>query len=118
MRTDEIHYARSGEYHIAYLVEGDGSGGVDVLRVGAYAYSLALRRPKPLLKMSERHASLGRAITFDGRGMGLSDRLRDRRLPPIEERMDDARSCPPAPTAGRSRASSPPPTPSEPSVWS
>ncbi len=92
MRTDEIHYARSGEYHIAYLVEGDGSGGVDVLRVGAYAYSLALRRPKPLLKMSERHASLGRAITFDGRGMGLSDRLRDRRLPPIEERMDDLRA--------------------------
>ena len=92
MRTDQIHYARSGEYHIAYLVEGDGSGGVDVLRVGAYAYSLALRRPKPLLKMSERHASLGRAITFDGRGMGLSDRLRDRRLPPIEERMDDLRA--------------------------
>ncbi|HET9288691.1 MAG TPA: adenylate/guanylate cyclase domain-containing protein [Gaiella sp.] len=92
MRTDEIHYARSGEYHIAYMVEGDGSGGVDVLRVGAYAYSLALRRPKPLLKMSERYASLGRAISFDGRGMGLSDRLRDRRLPPIEERMDDLRA--------------------------
>ena len=92
MRTDEIHYARSGEYHIAYLVEGDGSGGVDVLRVGAYVYSLALRRPKPLLKMSERHASLGRRDHFDGRGMGLSDRLRDRRLPPIEERMDDLRA--------------------------
>jgi class 3 adenylate cyclase len=92
MRTDEIHYARSGEYHIAYLVEGDGSGGVDVLRVGAYVYSLALRRPKPMQEMDERYASLGRSISFDGRGMGLSDRLRDRRLPPIEERMDDLRA--------------------------
>jgi class 3 adenylate cyclase len=92
MRTDEIHYARSGEYHIAYLVEGDGSGGVDVLRVGAYVYSLALRRPTPMQEMDERYASLGRAITFDGRGMGLSDRLRDSRLPPIEERMDDLRA--------------------------
>lgn len=39
--------------------------------------------------MEAGYAALGRAISFDGRGMGLSDRLRDRRLPPIEERMDD-----------------------------
>ncbi len=39
--------------------------------------------------MEAGYAALGRAISFDGRGMGLSDRLRDRRLPRIEERMDD-----------------------------
>ena len=87
--TSEIRYARSGEYHIAYRVDGDGSGGIDVLRVGAYVFSLALRLPPPVRAMEAGYAALGRAISFDGRGMGLSDRLRDRRLPPIEERMDD-----------------------------
>jgi len=87
--TSEIRYARTGEYHIAYRVDGDGSGGIDVLRVGAYVFSLALRLPPPVRAMEAGYAALGRAISFDGRGMGLSDRLRDRRLPPIEERMDD-----------------------------
>ena len=87
--TSEIRYTRSGEYHIAYRVVGDGSGGIDVLRIGAYVFSLALRLPQPLHAMEAGYAALGRAISFDGRGMGLSDRLRDRRLPPIEERMDD-----------------------------
>jgi len=87
--TSEIRYARSGEYHIAYRVDGDGSGGIDVLRIGAYVFSLALRLPPPVRAMEAGYAALGRAISFDGRGMGLSDRLRDRRLPPIEERMDD-----------------------------
>jgi class 3 adenylate cyclase len=88
--TDEIGYARSADYHIAYRVEGDGRGGIDVLRIGAYVFSLALRLPPPVRAMDAGYARLGRLITFDGRGMGLSDRLRDRRLPPIEERMDDA----------------------------
>lgn len=87
--TSEIRYARSGEYHIAYRVDGDGSGGIDVLRTRAYVFSLALRLPPPVRAMEAGYAALGRAISFDGRGMGLSDRLRDRRLPPIEERMDD-----------------------------
>jgi class 3 adenylate cyclase len=87
--TSEIRYARSGEYHIAFRVDGDGSEGIDVLRVGAYVFSLALGLPPPVRAMEAAYAALGRAISFDGRGMGLSDRLRDRRLPPIEERMDD-----------------------------
>ena len=92
MATTDIRYAKSGEYNVAYRVDGDGSGGIDVLRVGSYVFSLALRLPPPVQAMSDRYASLGRVITFDGRGMGLSDRLRDRRLPPIEERMDDLRA--------------------------
>jgi class 3 adenylate cyclase len=92
MTADDIRYARSGEYHIAYRVEGDGSGGIDVLRIGAYVFSLALRLPPPVRAMIDGHAALGRVISFDGRGMGLSDRLRDRRLPTIEERMDDLRA--------------------------
>jgi class 3 adenylate cyclase len=92
MAAGEIQYTKSGEYHIAYRVEGEGSGGVDVLYVGAYIFSLALRHPPSVEHMRERLAALGRLISFDGRGMGLSDRLRDHRLPPLEERMDDART--------------------------
>ncbi len=102
MPEGDIQYTRSGEYHIAYRVTGDGSGGVDVLRVGAYIFSLALRRPQVLEDMNERHAALGRTISFDGRGTGLSDKLRDRTLPPIEERMDDLRAVVDA--AGAERA--------------
>ena len=39
----------------------------------------------------ERLAALGRLISYDNRGTGLSDRLRGLRLPSIEERMDDLR---------------------------
>ncbi len=92
MPEGEIQYTRSGEYHIAYRVDGDGAGGIDVLYVGAYVFSLALRHPPSVQAMREKLAALGRLITFDGRGMGLSDRLRDHRLPPLEERMDDARA--------------------------
>ncbi len=92
MAAAEIQYTKSGEYHIAYVVEGDGAGGIDVLYLGAYIFSLALRHPPSVQAMRERLAALGRLISFDGRGMGLSDRLRDHRLPPLEERMDDARA--------------------------
>jgi class 3 adenylate cyclase len=92
MPSGEIQYTRSGDYHIAYRVEGDGAGGIDVLYVGAYIFSLALRHPPSVQAMRERLEALGRLISFDGRGMGLSDRLRDHRLPPLEERMDDARA--------------------------
>jgi class 3 adenylate cyclase len=92
MAADEIQYTKSGEYHIAYRVEGDGSGGIDVLYVGAYVFSLAVRHPPSVEVLRAKLAALGRLISFDGRGMGLSDRLRDQRLPPLEERMDDARA--------------------------
>src|SRR4029079_12227585 len=91
MPRDEIQYTRSGEYHIAYRVTGDGSGGVDLLHVGAYIFSLALRHPPSWQAINARRAALGRLVAFDGRGMGLSDRLCDHRLPPLEERMDDVR---------------------------
>jgi class 3 adenylate cyclase len=90
MSTKDIRYAKSGEYHIAYRVDGDGSGGIDVLRVAAHVSSLAQIRH--FSRLVDPLASLGRVISFDGRGTGMSDRLRDRRLPPIEERMDDLRA--------------------------
>ena len=101
MSADDVEYTRSGEYHIAYRVTGDGSGGIDVLHVGAYIFSLALRHPPSAEWLRGRLAALGRLIQFDGRGMGLSDRLRDHRLPPLEERMDDAHAVLDAAGVGR-----------------
>jgi class 3 adenylate cyclase len=101
MAADEIQYTKSGEYHIAYRVHGDGAGGTDVLHMGAYIFSLALRHPPAAQLMRQRFAALGRLIAFDGRGMGLSDRLRDQRLPTLEERMDDARAVLDAARASR-----------------
>ena len=92
MASGEVQYTRSGEYHLAYRVEGSGSGGLDVLYIGAYVFSMALRHPPSVELIRERLIASGRLIMFDGRGMGLSDRLRDHRLPPLEERMDDARA--------------------------
>jgi class 3 adenylate cyclase len=92
MASDEIQYTRSGEYHLAYRVVGDGRGGIDVVHVGAYIFSLAVRHPPSVRVMRQRLAALGRLISFDGRGMGLSDRLHDHRLPPLEDRMDDAKA--------------------------
>jgi class 3 adenylate cyclase len=71
---------------------GDGRGGIDVVHVGAYIFSLAVRHPPSVRVMRQRLAALGRLISFDGRGMGLSDRLHDHRLPPLEDRMDDAKA--------------------------
>ncbi len=57
-----------------------------------HVFSLAVRHPPSVEVLRAKLAALGRLISFDGRGMGLSDRLRDQRLPPLEERMDDARA--------------------------
>ncbi len=97
----DIRYAKSGELHIAYLVEGSG-GGIDVLRLGAYVSHLEVIHGIPaLIEHHARLAALGRLIDFDGRGMGLSDRMIGDRLPTIEERMDDARAVLDAAGSGR-----------------
>jgi len=100
MVVGEIQYTKSGEYHIAYRVER-GAGEIEVLYLGAYVFSLALRHPPSVAALRGRLVALGTLISFDGRGMGLSDRLRDHRLPPLEERMDDARAVLDAAGAGR-----------------
>jgi class 3 adenylate cyclase len=45
-----------------------------------------------LARFLTRLASFSRLILFDKRGVGLSDRVPDDRLPPLEVRMDDVRS--------------------------
>jgi pimeloyl-ACP methyl ester carboxylesterase len=56
----------------------------------------------PLARFLNRLASFSRLILFDRRGTGMSDRVPDRELPTLEQRMDDIRTVMDA--AGSERA--------------
>ncbi|HEY3726000.1 MAG TPA: alpha/beta fold hydrolase [Solirubrobacteraceae bacterium] len=68
-----IRYAHNGDVSIAYTVVGDGS--VDLLFIGGFVSHLEIGFDLPLAKRFwDRMGSFARVITFDKRGMGLSDR--------------------------------------------
>jgi pimeloyl-ACP methyl ester carboxylesterase len=86
--SPDIHYARSGDVHVAYRVVGDGP--LDLVFVaGAITNLEVLWDMVEYRRFCERLASFSRLILFDKRGMGLSDRVR---LGSLEERMDDVRA--------------------------
>jgi class 3 adenylate cyclase len=79
-------FARAGGIDIAYQVFG--SGALDVVWVPGWISHLEYMWELPeLAAFLERLASFSRVITFDKRGMGLSDRVQG--VPTIEDRMDD-----------------------------
>jgi class 3 adenylate cyclase len=83
-----VQYAQSGDVHIAYRVLGDGP--LDLVLVGGAITNLdVLWEFGDYRRACERMASFARLITFDKRGMGLSDRVR---FGTLEERMDDVRA--------------------------
>src|SRR5680860_1346474 len=85
----ETRYAKSGDVHIAYQVFGDGA--IDVVLVHGLLSHLDLWWDWPLFaRFAERLGSFARVITFDKRGVGLSDRVSE--LPSLEVRMDDVRA--------------------------
>lgn len=85
----ETRYAKSGDLHIAYQVAGDGP--IDVVVVFGFATHVDLNwETPPFAGICHRIARFGRLITFDKRGVGLSDRTA--RVPSLEERMDDVRA--------------------------
>jgi class 3 adenylate cyclase len=87
--TPPIRYCRSGDVSIAYQVVGDGPTDLVVIR-GSLS-NLASVWDQPLfVRYIEELAGFSRAIMFDKRGMGLSDRPRD--VPTLEARMDDIRA--------------------------
>jgi class 3 adenylate cyclase len=84
-----IRYARSGDVNIAFQVIGGGPTDLVVIR-GSLS-NLASVWDQPLfVRYIEELATFSRAIMFDKRGMGLSDRPRD--VPTLEARMDDIRA--------------------------
>ncbi|HEY5661024.1 MAG TPA: adenylate/guanylate cyclase domain-containing protein [Gaiellaceae bacterium] len=88
MSAPPIRYAANGDIHIAYRVHGDAD--VDLVIVaGAFSNLEVLWEIAEYRDCIERLATFARVITFDKRGMGLSDRVRAGTL---EERMDDLRA--------------------------
>jgi class 3 adenylate cyclase/alpha-beta hydrolase superfamily lysophospholipase len=86
---DRIKYAKSGDVAIAYLVSGQGPP--DLVFVHGFAGNIEIEHEIPFqAAFLERLAGFSRLITFDRRGTGLSDRLREPAT--LEVRMDDLRA--------------------------
>jgi len=87
----QTRYARSGDYHIAYQVLGDGP--IDLVYVPGWVSHLDLHWDEPsVARFFRRLASFSRLIVFDKRGIGLSDPVPPSQMPTLEERMDDVRA--------------------------
>jgi pimeloyl-ACP methyl ester carboxylesterase len=94
-------YARSGSVSIAYQVVGDGPR--DLVWVSGWVSHVEAGWDEPLqARFRRRLTSFSRLILFDKRGTGMSDRVADRDLPTLEQRMDDVRAVMDA--AGSERA--------------
>jgi class 3 adenylate cyclase/alpha-beta hydrolase superfamily lysophospholipase len=88
----QTRYAKTTDgVHIAYQVVGDGP--VDILFVLGWVTHVERMWTEPrLARFLTRLSSFGRLLVFDKRGVGLSDRVSEDRLPSLEVRMDDARA--------------------------
>jgi pimeloyl-ACP methyl ester carboxylesterase/DNA-binding CsgD family transcriptional regulator len=85
----ETRYARSGEFHIAFQVMGDGPG--DLVYIPGWVSHLELEHENGLTRrFYEALASFTRLIRFDKRGTGMSDRVIGTMT--LEERIDDIRA--------------------------
>lgn len=86
-----VHYAKSDDLNIAYQVSE--SNGPDLVYVSGWASHLDMMWQNtyqaPFL---HRLSQFSRLITFDKRGVGLSDRVSISDLPTLEQRMDDVRA--------------------------
>ena len=79
-------YAKSGDLHIAYIVEGDGP--IDLMWIPPWISQVEyLWSERSLERFMHRITSFARLITFDRRGSGLSDPFFG--APTLEEQMDD-----------------------------
>jgi pimeloyl-ACP methyl ester carboxylesterase/class 3 adenylate cyclase len=85
----EIHYAKSGDVHIAYQVVGHGPENL-VIIPGFISHIEHSWDSPDLARWLNHVARRARVVIFDKRGTGLSDRLGQ--LPNLDQRMDDARA--------------------------
>ena len=92
MNIPETRYAMTADgVHIAYQVFGDGP--VDILFVMGWVTHIEKMWTEPrFARFFTNLASFSRVMVFDKRGVGLSDRVSEDRLPSLEVRMDDARA--------------------------
>jgi class 3 adenylate cyclase len=82
-------YAKKGDAHIAYQVIGEGNP-LDLVLVSTWFSHVEARWDLPgYAHYLGRLASFSRLISFDKYGMGLSDPIPSKELPPLEDWMDD-----------------------------
>jgi pimeloyl-ACP methyl ester carboxylesterase len=87
----ETRYAKSGRYHIAFQVVGNGP--LDIVFVPGFVSHVEYAWEIPGVdRYLRRLASFARLIVFDKRGTGMSDPVQPQQLPTLEERMDDVRA--------------------------
>jgi class 3 adenylate cyclase len=87
----ETRYATRGDVHIAYQVVGDGA--LDLVLVSTWFSHLEAQWEFPAFAhYLRRLSSFSRLILFDKYGIGLSDPIPSRTLPPLEDWMDDVRT--------------------------
>jgi class 3 adenylate cyclase/pimeloyl-ACP methyl ester carboxylesterase len=99
--SPETAYAKAGDVHVAYQVLGHGPP--DLVLVSAWFSHVEARWDLPgFAYYLRRLSSFSRLISFDKRGIGLSDPVPLERLPLLEEWMDDVRTVMDA--AGSERA--------------
>src|SRR4051812_6345426 len=89
--TPQTRFARSGDVNIAYQVVGDGPTDL-VFIMGGYTNVGEFWNEPAFARFLERLAKFSRLILFNKRGTGLSDRVDEKSLPGIEQRMDDVRA--------------------------
>ncbi|MEZ5156417.1 MAG: adenylate/guanylate cyclase domain-containing protein [Solirubrobacterales bacterium] len=89
MQVPDTHYARSGEWQIAYQVAGEGP--LDLIFVQPYLSNIELSWELPAFaRLYERLSSFARLILFDRRGSGMSDGIAG--ATPLEDTIDDVRA--------------------------
>ena len=87
--VEQTQYAKKGDAHIAYQVVGEGNP-VDLVLVSTWFSHVEARWDLPgYAHYLRRLSSFSRLISFDKYGMGLSDPIPSRELPPLEDWMDD-----------------------------
>lgn len=91
MRPPETSYVQNDGVSIAYQVLGEGP--IDLVLIMGSWWHLDFQWTDPgTAAFLRRLASFSRLILFDKRGTGLSDRVPEDALPPLEDRMDDLRA--------------------------
>ncbi len=89
VESPEIRYAKTADgTHVAYLMLGGGP--IDLLVPEPFTSNLEfLWQIHPWARFMQRLASFARVVVFDPRGVGLSDRISEEQVPPLESRMAD-----------------------------
>src|SRR5262245_17815953 len=84
----EIRYAKHGDVHIAYSIEGDGP--IDVVLVGHWMWSIAEAHRSPRAAVfNDAIGRFARVISYDQRGTGQSDPVAMETMASLDQWLDD-----------------------------